>query len=130
MKNLTCYDLNDIEEEAKRNIAENQRIRDLTDRSTSTQIDKSLDQIRIYRNILTLVAQYRTPTRKDLERENAELCKKLNFTYCAYCGKTFPTETSGTHDITEHIKTCPDHPMRALERQNAALKRVLSVLYP
>ncbi len=46
---------------------------------------------------------------------------------CVYCGKAYPpgTPTSGAEVLTEHIKVCPKHPMRAAEVDNAALRAEL-----
>ena len=45
-------------------------------------------------------------------------------TYCAYCGATFNIDSDATH-VTEHIRTCPHHPMRALEAENKRLREAL-----
>ena len=45
-------------------------------------------------------------------------------TYCAYCGATFNIDSDAAH-VTEHIRTCPHHPMRELEAENKRLKEVL-----
>lgn len=45
---------------------------------------------------------------------------------CAYCPQTYPPGTPATqHDLlTEHIKVCPKHPMRDVERDRDALWRL------
>jgi hypothetical protein len=42
-------------------------------------------------------------------------------TYCAYCGATFNIDSDAAH-VTEHIRTCPHHPMRELEAENKRLR--------
>jgi|GEM_PF-3643936 len=42
-------------------------------------------------------------------------------TYCAYCGATFNIDSDAAH-VTEHIRTCPHHPMRELEAENTRLR--------
>jgi DNA repair exonuclease SbcCD ATPase subunit len=42
-------------------------------------------------------------------------------TYCAYCGATFNIDSDASH-VSEHIRTCPHHPMRALEAENKRLR--------
>jgi len=44
----------------------------------------------------------------------AELASIKQLTYCAYCGKEFLIDSDGS-EISEHIKTCEDHPMREVE---------------
>jgi len=43
---------------------------------------------------------------------------------CVYCGHEYPEGTPQSQDerLTEHIKVCEKHPMRALEAENAALR--------
>jgi hypothetical protein len=42
---------------------------------------------------------------------------------CVYCGHVYPQDTpthgAGISVLTEHIKVCPDHPMREVEAQLA-----------
>ncbi len=45
-------------------------------------------------------------------------------TYCAYCGATFNIDSDATH-VTEHIRTCPHHPMRELEAENKRLRELV-----
>lgn len=43
---------------------------------------------------------------------------------CAFCDEAYPPGTPPSQHValTEHIKVCPSHPMRALERENDALR--------
>jgi len=43
---------------------------------------------------------------------------------CVYCGKAYPpgTPTSGAEALTEHIKTCPKHPLAAALAEVSRLK--------
>jgi hypothetical protein len=47
---------------------------------------------------------------------------------CAYCGQTYPAGTPRRGDgaLTDHIRTCPQHPMRALESDLAACRARLA----
>jgi len=36
-------------------------------------------------------------------------------TYCAYCGFEVPIDDEAASKISEHIATCPKHPMRIIE---------------
>jgi chromosome segregation ATPase len=42
-------------------------------------------------------------------------------TYCAYCGAIFNIDSDASH-VSEHIRTCPHHPMRELEAENDELR--------
>jgi hypothetical protein len=42
-------------------------------------------------------------------------------TYCAYCGAIFNIDSDASH-VSEHIRTCPHHPMRELEAENKRLR--------
>ncbi len=51
-----------------------------------------------------------------------ELVAKLQTsTHCAYCGTEFPVDDSAA-EVTDHIRSCEDHPMRRVERENLALR--------
>ena len=45
-------------------------------------------------------------------------------TYCAYCGAIFNIDSDASH-VSEHIRTCPHHPMRELEAENRRLRELL-----
>lgn len=64
---------------------------------------------------------------QELEAERDAAVKWLeeykSKTYCAYCGATFNIDSDATH-VTEHIRTCPHHPMRELEAENDELDRI------
>lgn len=38
-------------------------------------------------------------------------------TYCAYCGAEYPLDDNAATLVSEHIKTCAKHPMRAIEAE-------------
>jgi len=40
---------------------------------------------------------------------------KTGKTYCAYCGAEYPLDDNAAAQVSEHIKTCEKHPMRAVE---------------
>ncbi len=46
---------------------------------------------------------------------------------CVYCGHAFPAETPahGAPILREHIRTCPQHPMREAEEKISILRRAL-----
>ena len=50
-------------------------------------------------------------------------------TYCAYCGAIFNIDSDASH-VSEHIRTCPHHPMRELEAENKRLREVAELLLP
>ena len=51
------------------------------------------------------------------------------FTYCAYCGEQFPADGDDSTDlISEHIATCPKHPMREAEARVAGLEAEIEAL--
>jgi hypothetical protein len=49
---------------------------------------------------------------------------------CVYCGQEYPQDTPawGSQVLTDHIKVCEKHPMRALEAENARLKTEVILL--
>jgi hypothetical protein len=53
-----------------------------------------------------------------------ELEAKLQLTYCAYCGHAVEMDDAAATGISEHIKTCPKHPMRELEARVKYLERL------
>ena len=46
---------------------------------------------------------------------------------CVYCGQEYPQETPawGCQVLTDHIKVCEKHPMRAVEADKAKLRKAL-----
>lgn len=44
---------------------------------------------------------------------------------CVYCGQQYPqgTPAAGDQVLTEHIKVCKEHPMRALEAKLLAIRQ-------
>jgi hypothetical protein len=67
--------------------------------------------------------------RAEVERLKEEI-EHPKMTYCAYCGQQYDI---GDHEaalkaITEHIYTCPRHPMSAIKTDLAAAVEVLRVV--
>lgn len=54
--------------------------------------------------------------------------KSNSSTYCAHCGFRVEADQGGTEKVVEHIRVCPKHPMRALEKQLAAVRESSEVL--
>ena len=42
---------------------------------------------------------------------------KTGKTYCAYCGAEYPLDDNAATLVSEHIKMCEKHPMRAVEAE-------------
>jgi len=78
---------------------------------------------------------------QDLEAENAELRQEVNdlkrwvadlqdgyYINCVYCGHRFgpaaSTPSSQADLLTEHVETCPKHPLHGATRENTRLKSV------
>lgn len=61
---------------------------------------------------------------------------KTGKTYCAYCGAEYPLDDNAAAQVSEHIKTCEKHPMRAAEaraeRYEDALQQIhnWAIAYP
>ena len=49
---------------------------------------------------------------------------------CVYCGKEYPpdTPTHGSNILTEHIRQCDKHPLRAVEQSRDKLRKALAGL--
>jgi hypothetical protein len=66
-----------------------------------------------------------------LRAENATLLKRNQSTYCAFCGEFFEADADPdghkTDAVQNHIKSCPKHPMREVERENDARKRIIEL---
>ena len=63
---------------------------------------------------------------QQLRRENAELRQRCESTYCAYCGDATFIDDEAGEKVAEHIRTCPKHPMRAVEKERDTLRRELA----
>jgi len=50
-------------------------------------------------------------------------------TYCAYCGERFPLDDQAADSVTEHILSCPRHPMRNSEARADAAERLCLALH-
>jgi len=53
----------------------------------------------------------------ELERVREENKAMRETTYCVYCGERFPLDGSQENAVDKHVLTCPEHPMRAAERE-------------
>ncbi len=53
-----------------------------------------------------------------------------NVLTCVYCGMAYPegTPPAGAQILTDHIKVCPKHPLRAAEAKIATLRSALEGL--
>jgi len=67
-----------------------------------------------------------------ISQAHKKLSSHTEETYCAFCQKAFPLDGTAAEAVTEHIKTCEKHPMRAaeakikeLEDENAELLKKL-----
>lgn len=60
-----------------------------------------------------------------LKKKIEELERKLNFTYCAYCGKEFPIGEQGLKDIGEHIHSCEKHPIADYQKRISILEQAV-----
>jgi hypothetical protein len=70
--------------------------------------------------------QWQTRPLEDSLRKKLEELE--NTTYCAYCGERFALDDKAATFVTEHIRTCPDHPMRAIEAERNELLAALEAL--
>jgi hypothetical protein len=116
----------EIEERVKELAAENAALK-------AEQIDMLLHPEKyfsIYRDIKTVFKRA-----ERLEAENAALKAERDAavkwmdeyrskTYCAYCGATFDIDKDA-FNVSEHIRTCPHHPMREVEAERDRLKTAL-----
>jgi hypothetical protein len=55
------------------------------------------------------------------------MCDSSRVLTCVYCGMAYPqgTPASGSKVLTDHIKVCPKHPLRAAEETIAKLRSAL-----
>jgi hypothetical protein len=81
-----------------------------------TEADHALG---VLRDHLTALEQELAEAREALNRKNALTC--------VYCGQAYApgTPTHGTSVLTEHIRVCPQHPLRAAESDLAVLRSAL-----
>jgi chromosome segregation ATPase len=56
-----------------------------------------------------------------------ELVAVKSATYCAYCGETFSMDTVNNDQIEQHIKICPAHPIRIIERERDSFQEKLKL---
>ena len=65
----------------------------------------------------------------DLEHENGELRRRINFTVCAYCGYEIPLATPEAADLVgKHIAECEKHPMSKLKSRLAEQQAVIEAV--
>lgn len=87
------------------------------------------DQMMVAAEYITTIEQ----RAKALEEENAYFLKRAEdaeyalvspgqFTYCAYCGRTYPADDVNASAVSEHIRTCEKHPMRKAEARIMVLE--------
>lgn len=76
----------------------------MTDRLSDEQVTRLLDAVNNFEFIhLSEVSALCTEL---LERRAQD-----NETYCAYCGARFPLDDKAATLVSEHIRTCVNHPM-------------------
>jgi len=63
-----------------------------------------------------------------LEAENKELREWCKATRCAYCDETIGVDDDIATKLTEHIRICSKHPMRAIEAERDANKNRIAEL--
>lgn len=69
----------------------------------------------------------------DLRQQMADLKQQIaENTYCAYCGLKYPRGTRKFRNqaLTDHIRVCPQHPMRKVEQQLLAAQAREQELLP
>ena len=59
---------------------------------------------------------------KQLTAAQEELVSIKSVTWCAYCGHKVQLDDDASSKISEHIQSCPHHPMRIWERHCAAIE--------
>ena len=86
-----------------------------------TEHDSMLHEIQALRDKVTALTQERDEARAWVDRIQNERCVMT----CVYCGHAYPpgTPTSGAQALTDHIKVCKKHPMRAAEQRIATLEK-------
>lgn len=84
---------------------------------TSTMVFQVLDQVIAARDEARAFGE-------DVVKKYNELLKQVAVVTCAYCGQEYPrgTPRHGDGALAEHIKTCPQHPMRIVEAELAATR--------
>lgn len=92
------------------------------DQATEADLARDLDddygRIQATRNVTLLFNVARAALRRAASAE-AQLGKAMSSTYCAFCGFTVALDANASL-ISEHIATCPQHPMRDVERRALA----------
>lgn len=101
--------------------AERDKLRDDLSRDKAilqSLLDREREEKRALEDAMTDLQAERDAAVKWLEEYKSK-------TYCAYCGATFNIDSDAAH-VTEHIRTCPHHPMRELEAENERLREELA----
>lgn len=99
----------------------------LSDHEISLVVD-ALESIgRLERENVQMRAE-RDEARKYAENLYNEVSGNSRVVRCAFCGEAYSEGTPATQDqaLTDHIKVCPDHPMREVERQLAAANEIIT----
>ena len=109
------------------------RIKELEDEKDKLRDDLSMDkailQNLLYKEREEKVALEDAMTDLQAERDAAVrwLEEYKSKAYCAYCGAIFNLDSDASH-VSEHIRTCPHHPMRELEAENERLREALKYI--
>ena len=97
-------------------------VRSSIDKSTETIAEKCC---KLKSDLGVIVAEREALiSERDEAREWAKRLQKTTQTLtCVYCGIEYPpgSPTHGSEVLTEHIRVCPEHPMRELEEEKQAL---------
>lgn len=66
-------------------------------------------------NLLLEMQRNESESAARADRAEAALAALKRVTWCAYCQAEFPLDTVTAEQVSEHIRVCPKHPMRAAE---------------
>lgn len=78
------------------------------------------ENVRIKMDVKSLEIANRESMNMLIERDD-EIKRLKSETYCAYCGERFELDNGSASLVSEHIRTCVKHPMRAVEAENVRL---------
>lgn len=79
--------------------------------------------------LLKAVIKSRYRWMRNAKADRDELAALKADTYCAYCGHRESSDVDGDV-IAEHIRTCPDHPMRAVEDERDVYRSKYNIEVP
>lgn len=82
------------------------------------------ENARIKMDVKSLEIANRESMNMLIERDD-EIKRLKSETYCAYCGERFELDNGSAALVSEHIRACVKHPMRAVEADNARLREAL-----